>query len=321
MTKIIKSQTEIAELSKDAAEIAERTKSESTKKAYRSDLRIFKEWCEGLKLEHLPAEPETVALYVVHLDKQGRKPATIRRAMTSISQAHLLSGHDSPVTERVLEIKKGIHRIRGTAQAHKQALTIHRLRRCIEHTPPDFLGARDKAVLLVGWVGALRRSEICAIDFDDLETVEEGIAVTIRVSKTDQEGEGRKIGLPFIDSEPRLCPVRALRHWLHLACIEDGPVFLGIGKGGHKMFGSTKLNRLGSRTIGGIVKRAAKRAGYESANFSGHSLRSGLATTLARAGIDERRIANITGHKSMKTLRVYIQDGELFNDHPVLKLF
>lgn len=321
MNELISPQSELAELARDAVEISQRTKSEATKRAYQSDLKIFKAWCSSVKLSSLPAEPETVALYVVHLDKQGRKPSTIRRAMTSISQAHLLGGCESPVTARVLEIKKGVHRIRGTAQVQKKALTLDRLRRCIESTPPSFLGARDKAVLLVGWAGALRRSEICNIDVEDLEEEEAGLAVKIRYSKTDQEGEGRVIGLPFIDSDERLCPVRALQHWLKLSGIASGPCFLGIGKGGSLFFGDINCARLNDRRVAYIVKAACKRAGYNPANFAGHSLRSGLATTLARAGIDERRIANITGHKSMKMLRTYIQDGQLFRDHPILRLF
>lgn len=321
MTSIIPQTTELAELARDAVAISQQTKSDATKKAYRSDWGIFCRWCESMSLASMMADPETVGLYVVHLDKIGRKPSTIRRAMTSISQAHLLAGHDSPITARVLELKKGIHRIRGTAQLHKKALTLGKLRRCIEHTLPSFIGSRDKAILLVGWTGALRRSEISGIDYENLEFVEDGIIVTISSSKTDQEGAGRKIGLPFIDSDEKLCPVRALRRWIRLAAIESGPVFLGVGKGAHLFLGTTSCRRIGDRTIGTIVKSAAERAGYDPRAYAGHSLRSGLATTLAREGIEERRIANITGHKSMKTLRTYIQDGELFKDHPILSLF
>ena len=317
----IKKESEIARLSKEVDYIASQTKSEATKKAYASDLRRFKQWCSENDQQSFPATPDTVALYIVSMDRLALKPSTIRRAMSAISQVHVLAGQVSPVTHRVLEIKKGIHRIRGTAQTPKTAITLEILRRVINHIPPTFLGARNKAVLLVGWVGALRRSELCSINYADLNEEESGICVTIRSSKTDQEGHGRKIGLPFIDNEPALCPVRNLRRWLRLSAITEGPVFVGVGKGAHLFFGMKAEDPISPKTVGLIVKRCVKDADYDPRNFAGHSLRSGLATSLARAGIDERRIAKITGHKNMETLRRYIQDGELFRDHPVCRLF
>jgi integrase len=320
--EITKPNAELDRLIVEAREITKHTKSEATKRAYARDFRTFSTWCQLVELVPLPAIPETVALYVVHLDNLGRKPATIRRQLSSISQAHRLAGHDSPVNGQVLEVKKGIHRLRGVAQTKKQPLTLEKLRRVVELTPPDFLGYRDRAILLVGWTGALRRSEICDIDLEDLEDQDEGIAINLKRTKTDQEGEGRKIGLPFIDQEHQLCAARALRRWIALAKVGAGAVFLGVGKGGkERFFAEPWATRLEPRAISAIVKRAVTRAGYDPTIYSGHSLRSGLATTLAHCGIEERRIQEITGHRSLSMLREYIHQGSLFVDHPVVSLF
>lgn len=319
---------ELRELIADAKQISTQTKSESTKRSYRSDWRLFESWCDDHKQVSLPATSETVGLYIVYLDKIGRKPSTIRRALTSINQAHALSGDPQPVDARVLELKKGIQRMRGVAKKKKTALTLERLRRVILSTPSDYIGIRDKAMLLVGWATALRRSELAGIQYADLEEQPEGIAVLIRRSKSDQEGAGRKVALPFIDREQSMCPVRALRRWTRLSqnkegkTIDDGPVFRIVGKGGrNRLVYFCREQGISDKRISIIVKLAVKRAGYDPAEYSGHSLRSGLATTLAHAGISESGIMGITGHKSTAMLREYIQEGALFVDHPLISLF
>lgn len=321
MESITKPETELERLIIKARELSDHTKSEATKRAYAADLRKFSRWCASVELQSLPADSETIALYLVHLDQIGRKPSTIGRALTALSQAHVLAGHPTPIDGRVRELKKGMHRLRGTTRNKKKPLTIDRLRRCIEHTPNDFPGVRDRAILLVGWTGALRRSEICNIDFEDIEELPEGFALTLGKTKTDQEGAGRKIGFPFVDHEHQLCSVRALTKWVKLASINSGAVFRQIGKGGRGKFFDRTRNRLSDKSISVIIKDAAERAGYERSRFSGHSLRSGLATTLAWVGIEERKIANITGHRSLKVLREYIHEGGLFRDHPISQLF
>lgn len=313
---------ELERLIVQAREIGEHTKSEATKKAYASDTKQFSLWCASVGLQALPADPETVALYIVAADQSGLRPSTIRRHLTSIAQEHLLAGYDSPVNAQVLELKKGIHRLRGRRSEKKQAITLDRLRRILENTPCDFLGIRDRAIMLVGWTGALRRSEICGIDVEHLENHAEGIAVCLPHSKTDQEGAGRKIGLPFVDADQTMCAARAIRKWLELAQITSGAVFLGVGKGGKdRFFGQPRSSRLVDQEISRIIKRACARAGYDPREYSGHSLRSGLATTLAHAGTEERRIADITGHRKLETLREYIRAGSLFVAHPVIALF
>lgn len=324
MTKIVIEQNdaELAALIDDAERIAKQTKAENTKRAYRSDVRLFVTWCDKHNLDSMPAKNEAVALYMVHMDKVGRRPSTIRRALTSINQAHVLAGHAEPVDARVLELKKGIHRIRGRARQKKIAITLERLRRIIITTPNDFIGTRDRALLLVGWTAALRRSELCAIRYEDLEERPEGFALMLPRSKTDQEGVGRRIGLPFVDGDQMLCSVRALRKWLKLANIESGPVFRIIGRGGlRKMFYKIQDKSISDKRVSLIIKAAAKRAGYDAAEYSGHSLRSGLVTTLAHAGISEAGIMGITGHKTSEMLREYIHEGQLFQDHPITTLF
>ncbi len=324
MTRIVptSNDAELAALIDDAEQIAKHTKAKNTKRAYRSDLKLFTAWCDEHNLESLPAKNEAVALYMVHMDKIGRRPSTIRRALTSINQAHVLAGHPEPVDARVLELKKGIHRIRGRARKKKIAITLERLRRFIITTPNDFIGTRDRALLLVGWTAALRRSELCAIRVEDIEERPEGFALMLPRSKTDQESVGRRIGLPFVDGDQMLCSVRALKKWLKLSGIKSGPVFRIIGRGGlRKMFHDVRDQSISDKRVSLIIKAAAKRAGYDSAEYSGHSLRSGLVTTLAHAGISEIGIMGITGHKTTEMLREYVHDGQLFQDHPITTLF
>ena len=306
----------LTELKKTGSDLIQQTRSENTKKSYQSDFKNFAKWCYSVDLSALPAEPDTVRLYLVYLDKIGRKVSTITRVITSIRQAHRLANLESPISVAVSETAKALFRKLGMEQTKKSALTKDKLERILKFIGQDLLGVRDRAIILVGWTGALRRSEIVGINFEDIEQVAEGLIITIRRSKTDQLGKGRKIGLPFVDSDQNFCAARALQNWLTAAKIKNGPVFRQIGKG-RKTIGE----RLDDKQISRVVKGYSKKAGYDPAVFGGHSLRSGLATTLASIGIEERKIMNITGHKSLPMLREYIQRGELFFEHPILTLF
>lgn len=302
-------------------EISKDTKSASTKAGYKGDFSRFVDWCESVHLDALPAHPNTVRLYLAYLDKIGRKPSTIKRAITSIRQAHVLSEHENPITDVVKETCKGIYRRQGVLVTKKSALTVDKLDRILRFVDEGFLGVRDRAILLVGWTGALRRSEVVGINYEDIEQQAEGLAITIRRSKTDQIGAGRRIGLPYVDENEDLCAARALIRWIKEANITSGAIFRQIGKAGRTKSYVRTGNRLSDKQVARMVKRYAERAGYNPAEFGGHSLRSGLATTLASIGIEERRIMQITGHKSLPILREYIQRGELFSDHPVLSVF
>jgi integrase len=165
---------------------------------------------------------------------------------------------------------------------------------------------RDRALLLLGFAGAFRRSELVSLDTGDVASAADGLVITLRRSKTDQEGQGRQVGLPF-GSNPRTCPVRALRDWFTAAAIADGPIFRGVDR-----HGNIAVTRLTDQSVALVVKRAAAAAGLDPADYAGHSLRSGLATAAAMAGVSERSIMAQTGHKSLPVVRRYIRSGGLF---------
>jgi site-specific recombinase XerD len=309
-TGIIEPSTEVERLFESAKKHASYAKSENTKKAYRSDWRQFEEWAAEHQVEQLPAKPEAVAAYVVHLAEQGRKPASIERALVAISQAHKLAGfYPSPTSSAaVLETFKGIRRQMKTAQRQAAPLLVEHLRRIVEVLPDNLAGTRDRALLLLGFAGGFRRSELVGLDVEHIASVPEGIVVTLTRSKTDQEGQGRKLGIRF-GNNPDTCPVRALRAWLEEASIDSGPLFRSVSR-----HGTTGSRRLSGKSVAFIVKRSVEIAGYDPKEFSGHSLRAGLATSAARAGKSERVIMATTGHRSEKMVRRYIRDGNLFGD-------
>jgi len=314
---------ELIDLMERERAISEASKSFNTRKGYKSDFNSFSKWCAETDLSHLPAHPDTVRLYLVFLDKIGRKPSTIKRCITSIRIAHTMAGYPNPITDSVNQTASGIYRLRGVAPEKKSALTLERLARICSYIPNDILGIRDRAMILVGWMGALRRSEITAIAIEDIEEEAEGLVINVRRSKIDQFGAGKRIGLPFLDDHQELCASRALTKWVSIARIKAGPVFRYIGKSGRNRILPTYIseNGLNAVQVSTAVKRYAELAGYNPLDFGGHSLRSGLATTLAGAGIEERKIMQITGHRSLPMLREYIQRGELFLEHPILTLF
>lgn len=319
MTDIESTKTEIQRLEKRAKQLVDTTTSINTKKAYSNAWKQFETWAEKMNFSCLPASAEIVAAYLTHLDDIGRRPATMSLYLTAINQAHVLSGLDSPIDARVRKILTGSKRRQGTAQRQVAPITVEHLKHMLKCCDRDFLGVRNKAILLVGWSAALRRSSIAALDVEDLEERPDGLVLTLRRSKADQLGEGFKVGLPFVERDD-CCPVRALRRWLDLAGIKKGPVFRKIGKGGRNTIFSKTYNRISEKMISIIIKQMAHDAGYNSDTFSGHSLRAGLATSAAQAGLAERDIMNITGHRSEKTLRGYIRDGSIFRKHPAKEL-
>jgi integrase len=230
-----------------------------------------------------------------------------------ITKAHQAAGFsDSPATTRhfvVGETLKGIRRTIGTAQHGKAPLLSADVRRIVAARREDLLGLRDAALVLVGFAGGFRRSELAGIHICDLNFSADGVVVTVRKSKTDQESAGREVGLPFGASRDT-CPVRALRQWLDRAGIREGPVFRAVGKYGH-------VSRRGLHTdsIGKLLKRAAKRAGLKVDELSGHSLRAGCVTQAAMNGVREFVIMRQTGHKTIATLRRYIRSGEIFREN------
>lgn len=299
----------LAPLRGQARDFMAQAKAPNTIRAYRNDWRQFTAWCEQHGCPSLPATAETVAIYLT--DQADRcRTSTLQRRIASISQAHQAAGHETPTTAAAVRLVwQGIRRTKGVAQEGKAAAVTADLRRMVATLPDSLLGVRDRALLLVGFAGAFRRSELVGLDRADVAITLEGATITLRRSKTDQEGEGRKVGIPY-GSRPDTCPVRALGGWLEAASITDGPLFRSVNR-----HGQLQPGRLSDRTVALVVKRAAAAAGLEPNRYSGHSLRAGLATSAAAAGASERSIMAQTGHRSAAMVRRYIRDGSLWREN------
>jgi integrase len=255
-----------------------------------------------------------VILYVTDLARTA-KPATIRRRLSSISVAHQMAGRESPTNDiSVRSTWAGIRRVKGMASSQKTPLLTEDVRRMVAALPPTLMGQRDACMLLLGFTGALRRSELVGLDIEDVEAIPEGLVVSIRRSKTDPDGEGRQIGVPY-GSDPTTCPVRTFGRWVATSGLQRGPLFRPVDR-----YGRLNDNRLSDRAVALVVKRTAKAAGLDPAAVAGHSLRSGMATSAARGGASEVAIMEITGHKSLPVLRRYIRRGNLFHDNAATKL-
>jgi len=288
------------------------SKAPNTVRAYRADLADFTLWCKEFGHESLPAEPTTIVLYLTALAEAGAKASTIQRRLSALSQAHKLAGHDpSPTADHHVKMTMaGIRRRLGTRPEQKVAVITRELRQLLAVTPDHTLaGQRDRALLLLGFAGGFRRSELVALDVEDVEQTDDGLRVLIRQSKTDQEGEGRQVGIPF-GQHPETCPVRAVRAWRQASAISDGPLFRGVNRHDQLQDG-----RLTNKSVALIIKRAADRAGMDPTRYAGHSLRSGLATAAADGGASERSIMRQTGHRSVLTVRRYIRSGSLFQEN------
>lgn len=278
----------------------------NTLRAYGSDMHRFNAWCAARNLTALPAAPATVALYLAEGAAQLR-PSTLGRLLVSIRHAHLAAGEADPTkTDPVPAVMRGVRRSKGTHQSGKAPILVPDLRRLVAVLNDTLAGARDRAIMLVGFAGALRRSEIAGLDVVDLREVPEGLVLDIRRSKTDQEGQGRQIGIPF-GMSPETCPVRAVHRWIRLSGVASGPLFRGVDR-----HGRLQEQRLSGSAIALVVKRLARRAGLDPDRLAGHSLRAGLCTSAAAAGVGEREIMRQTGHRSLTVLRGYIREGTLF---------
>lgn len=302
----------LEELIQKAKSFVASAKAPATLKAYRNDWRDFESWCRVHNLPSLPSTPETIALYIS--DRAStRAVSTITRRLTSITKAHQAAGYkESPASTHhfiVGETLKGIRRTLGTAQKSKNPLLSADVRKIVAARRKDLLGLRDCALLLVGFAGGFRRSELARINIYDLKFSADGAVINLPRSKTDQEGAGREVGLPFGSSE-NTCPVLMLRRWLDTAGIIEGPVFRSVGRYGH-----IARRGLHKDSIGKLLKRAAARAGLDVDPLGGHSLRAGCVTQAAMNGVREFVIMKQTGHKTVTMLRRYIRSGEIFREN------
>lgn len=283
-----------------------RARSANTERAYRSDWRDFSSWCAVRDTTPMPADPETVAQYLADL-ATTHKVATVRRHMAAISAAHTLhpSRPPNPCRDQaVRDVMRGIAVEHGTPQRAASAATTKEVRRMVAALQPGLHGVRDRCLILLGFAAALRRSELAALDIADLRWVPEGIEVTVRRSKTDQMGEGAVVPVPY-GSHRETCPVRATGDWLEVSGLDDGPLLWAISRDG------ALLQRMSEQSISRVVSRAAKRAGLDQSGvWTGHSLRAGLATSAARAGVPDRIIMQTTRHRSRSSLDRYIREGK-----------
>lgn len=288
----------------------------STLRAYAHDWQQFGSWCEQSGFASLPAAPQTVVLYGTDLVKNGgRKLNTLARRLAAISQMHQRCGFESPTRSwGVKQFLQGLRREMGIAPARKRPVLVSDLKQMLAELPESLLGKRDRALLLVGFTGAFRRSELVALNAEDLEETAAGLVLTLRRGKTDQEGEGRKIGIPR-GADPDTCPAAALQDWRASAHIEAGPIFRVMNRHGQVL-----AKRLSAEAVAIVVKRCVAKLGHDPAAFAGHSLRAGLATSAAAAGKSERAIMNQTGHRSVATVRRYIRDGSLFLENAAAKI-
>jgi site-specific recombinase XerD len=291
-----------------AASYAKAEKAAATRRAYKTDFSIFQAWCADRGASALPAEPATVAAFLAWEANRKVRPSTIGRRAAAIRYAHKLAGHGIPTDdERVRATMRGIRRAVGTVATKKTPTTADQVRAMVPKAGAGLAELRDRALLLLGFAGAFRRSELVALDIEDIEETKDGLRVMIRRGKTDQEGKGAIIA---IVRGTVACPVAAYKAWIEAANISAGPVFRPIAKGER-----LQEARLTDRSVAKIVKAHAARIGLDPAGFSGHSLRSGFLTSAAARGASIFKMMDVSRHKSMDTLRGYVRDAELFRDH------
>ena len=289
------------------------SKASNTLRAYKSDFKDFKFFCDKHGFNSLPTEPNIISLYITHLSKYS-KVSTLRRRIVSISMIHKLKGHYLDTKHPlIIENLMGIKRSKGSIQKGKKPLLINHLKLIIkvinEQKISEIKKARDKAIILIGFGGGFRRNELVNLDFEDLEFVPEGVKITIKRSKVDQFGEGMTKGLPYFTNQ-EYCPVINLKRWLELSKIKTGPIFRRFAKGSY-----IRKNRLTDQTVVILIKNYLNLAGIDNSNFSGHSLRSGFATVAAESGADERSIMAMTGHKTTQMVRRYIKEANIFKNN------
>ena len=316
MNKVI---TDIKSLQEETILNLRSSKANNTVRAYKSDFNDFGLFCAKNGFKSLPTQPKIVALYLTHLSTKEIKMSTIKRRLVSIGVIHKLKGlYLDTKHPTIVENLMGIKRRKGSFQKGKKPLLINNLKQIIkvidQENYEEIKKIRDKTIILVGFSGGFRRNEIVSLDIDDLNFVNEGVRINLKRSKTDQFGEGFLKALPYFESS-QYCPVKSLLKWIEISNIKSGPLFRRFIKG-------SKLSekRLTDQTVALIVKEYLKLGGIDNRNYSGHSLRSGFATSAAESGAEERSIMAMTGHKTTGMVRRYIKEANLFKNNALNKV-
>jgi len=316
MNKLI---TDLKALQEETLLNLKSSKANNTVRAYKSDFNDFGLFCAQNGFKSLPSEPKIVSLYLTHLSTKEVKMSTLKRRLVSIGVIHKLKGYYLDTKHPIIiENIMGIKRRKGSIQKGKKPLLINNLKLVInvidEYNNYNIKKLRDRSIILIGFSGGFRRNEIVSLDYDDLDFVSEGLKISLKRSKTDQYGEGSIKGIPYFDNT-QYCPVLSLKNWIEVSSINSGPLFRRFSKG-------SKLseNRLTDQTVALLIKKYLKLAGIDNKNYSGHSLRSGFATSAAESGAEERSIMAMTGHKSTEMVRRYIKEANLFKNNALNKI-
>ena len=311
--------TDIKALQEETLLNLKSSKANNTVRAYKSDFNDFELFCAKNGFKSLPTEPKIISLYLTYLSTKNIKMSTLKRRLVSISVIHRLKGHYIDTKHpSIIENIMGIKRRKGSIQRGKKPILINNLKTIInvidEYNKEEIKRLRDRSIILIGFSGGFRRNEIVSIDYDDLDFVQEGLKMNVRRSKTDQFGEGFVKALPYFNNQ-LYCPVVSLKDWLNISKIASGPVFRRFNKGS-----SLSEKRLTDQSVALLIKEYLNLAGIDSKNYSGHSLRSGFATSAAESGAEERNIMAMTGHKSTEMVRRYIKEANLFKNNALNKI-
>ena len=311
--------TDIKALQEETILNLKSSKANNTLRAYKSDFNDFGLFCVQNGFKSLPSEPKIVSLYLTYLSTKDIKMSTLKRRLVSIGVIHRLKGlYLDTKHPSILENIMGIKRRKGSVQKSKKPLLINSLKIIIDvidqQDKEEIKKFRDRSIILIGFSGGFRRNEIVSLDYEDLDFVPEGLKINLRRSKTDQFGKGFVKGLPYFDSA-QYCPVVSLKKWIEISKITSGSLFRRFSKG-------SKLldKRLTDQTVALLIKEYLKITGIDSKNYSGHSLRSGFATSAAESGVEERNIMAMTGHKSTEMVRRYINEANLFKNNALNKI-
>ena len=298
--------TDIKKLQTETIENLQSSKSKNTVRAYRSDIADFVNFCNRHNLKFLPANPNIVSLYLTDLSKTS-KFSTLKRRLASLSMYHKMKGHYLDIKHPIIsENLLGIKRIKGSYQTGKKPILINDLKMIIQAINKDkiteFEKLKNKCLILIGFSGGFRRSELVSLLIEDIDFVPEGVKILIRRSKTDQTGEGFVKGIPYFENQ-EYCPVLTLKKYLKELNLDSGKIF-----------------EICDKSVAIKIKKYAMLAGLDHKKYAGHSLRSGFATSAAEVGAEERNIMAMTGHKSTQMVRRYIKEANLFKNNALNKI-